>query len=108
MKLRTALAAIALLTLAQGCASSGAKDGNLARCNGNAKRDANPYGTVLPTIPPRDGVTSSNGDAPQGPTNLFPSGARAAPASETTVPAISAVAPGAARLAALPVTYGSC
>ena len=121
MKLRSAMAALALLTLAQGCAS-GAKDGKLARCNGSAKRPANPYGTVLPTIPPRAGVTSSNGGADaapaaqavpvQPPTNLFPEPSSApvgaAPSSETTVPAISAAPASAPRISALPISYGSC
>lgn len=120
MKLRIAMATLALLTLVSGCAT-GASDGKLARCSGNAKRPVNLYGTVLPTIPPREGVATSDpaSGAPASqpapaapPTNLFPepSGGAvgSAPTSETKVPAISAVTPGNARISALPVSYRSC
>ena len=121
MKLRTAMAALALLTLTQGCAT-GPQDGKLARCSGTAKRPANLYGTVLPSIPPRAGVTSSNGGGDvepsgqavpaQSPTNLFPepaSGpAEAVSPSGTRVPPISAATPNLTRISARPISYGSC
>lgn len=122
MKLRSAMAILALLTLAPVGPAAAAKDDKLPRCSGKSKRPANLYGTVLPTIPPREGVTSSNGGPSVGPAsqrgltepprNLFPepSGGPvgAAPASETKVPAIGPATPGPARISAVPVSYGSC
>lgn len=122
MKLRSAMAILALLTLAPLGPAAAAKDDKLPRCNGKSKRPANVYGTVLPTIPPREGVGSSNGSAGVGPAsqpvpaqpprNLFPeppsAPAGAAPISDTKVPAISAAPPRKDRISAVPVSYGSC
>jgi hypothetical protein len=123
MKLRSALAILAL---------AAAKDDKLPRCNGRQKRPANPYGTILPTLPDRSApaaaVSPSGAGVPRGTsspqagatpsvpptTNLFP------PKSETPapqgpdtsqggkVPAISAIGPGAGPNAALPTSYASC
>lgn len=74
MKIRAALATLALLTLTPSVpAVAGPKDDKLPRCNGQKKRPANLYGTVLPTVPKNYGATpagaASAAPAP-APTNL--------------------------------------
>lgn len=122
MKLGFALATLALLTLAPGVPASAAKDDKLAKCNAKRKRPANLYGTILPTLPPRAGVTAAAPaivPAPPTvpPTNLFPAPAPDAPvgsgepvgtANDVRVPAIGASLPSGDRHAALPISYESC
>ena len=117
MKIGSALATLALLTLTPSApASAGAKDDKLPKCSGSKKRPANLYGTVLPTVPPRAGISPAAVPAAQvaPPTNLFPapsdtpSGPSAATSDATKVPAISANLPGTDRHAALPISYASC
>src|SRR3546814_16334138 len=108
MKLGAALAILALAALTPSAPASAAKDEKLPRCSGRQKRPANLYGTVLPSIPPRNATSAAPADGvPRGTppsqsapaTNLFPAdGAASAPegadASRTgTVPAIGALTP---------------
>jgi len=132
MKFGSALAILALGSLTPSVPAAAAKDDKLPRCNGRQKRPANPYGTILPTLPDRSApaaaVSPSGAGVPRGTpspqaaptpsvpptTDLFP------PASETpasqgpdtsqggNVPAISALGPGAGSAAALPTSYASC
>jgi hypothetical protein len=119
MKLGSAFAIMALLTAAPAIPVS-AKD-KLPRCNGKAKRPANLYGTVLPSIPSRGGVAISRptlgrsgaGSPTIQPTNLFPvPSAGSAPAGqdgdESKVPAISANIPFQSQPAGAPISYASC
>lgn len=91
MKLAKALAPLALLTLAAVATvpAYAAKEAKIPRCTGKAKRPANPYGTVLPTLPAR-GMQEAGTMAP--PTNLFPSsaGSEGATPDDARVPPISA------------------
>lgn len=126
MKLGSALAILALATLAPSAPAAAAKDDKLPRCNGRQKRPANPYGTVLPTIAGRQATSAAEGvprgtpsnrggsAAPAAPTNLFPGG-NAAPAAHGSsssdrdkVPAIGAIEPCAGPTAALQISYASC
>jgi hypothetical protein len=127
MKLGSALAFLALAALTPSIPASAAKDEKLPRCNGRQKRPANPYGTVLPTIPARNAVSAAStppeGGVPRGTpsaqpsppptTNLFPpENAAPAPTGPDTsrnekVPAIGAVSPGGPT-AALQTSYASC
>lgn len=128
MKLGSALAFLALAALTPSIPASAAKDDKLPRCSGRQKRPANPYGTVLPTIPARNAVSAAatppEGGVPRGTppaqpsppptTNLFPpENATPAPTGPDTsrnekVPAIGAVSPGAGPTAALQTSYASC
>lgn len=126
MKLGSALAFLALAALTSPVPALAAKDEKLPRCNGRQKRPANLYGTVLPSIPPRNATSAAEAapadgvprgtpqSAPVPATNLFPAeGATAAQegadASQTgKVPAIGAVTPNGGPTAALPTPYASC
>jgi hypothetical protein len=126
MKLGAALAILALAALTPSAPASAAKDEKLPRCNGRQKRPANLYGTVLPSIPPRnatsaaetapaDGVPRGTPPSQSAPaTNLFPAdGAASAPegadASRTgKVPAIGKLTPNGGPTAALSISYASC
>src|SRR3546814_3929545 len=81
MKLGAALAILALAALTPSAPASAAKDEKLPRCSGRQKRPANLYGTVLPSIPPRNATSAAPADGePRGTppsqsapaTNLFP------------------------------------
>ncbi len=124
MTIRSAIAALALMSLAPSAPATAAKDEKLARCNGKQKRPANPYGTVLPTVPERSASPTvprgtlnrqETPDASAPPTtNLFPSDAQsAAPQGADTsqadkVPAIGAVTTSSSARAALPPKFASC
>lgn len=126
MKLGSAFASLALAALFYPVPTLAAKDEKLARCNGKQKRSANLYGTVLPSVPPRntpsaatapsiDGVPRGTSQSTLVPaTNLFPAeGTAAAPegtdASQAAkVPAISAVTPNGGPSAAPSTPYASC
>ncbi len=126
MKLGAALAILALAALTPSAPASAAKDEKLPRCNGRQKRSANLYGTVLPSIPPRNATSAAEAapadgvprgtpqSAPVPATHLFPAdGAVAAPDGADTspsgkVPAIGAVTPNGGLTAALPTSYASC
>ena len=106
MKIAKALAPLALLTLSATVPAYAAKEAKVPRCNGKAKRPANPYGTVLPTLPAR-GMPGSGSATP--PMNLFPSSNETGGATpdDTRVPPISAVVPPAKATDNQPV-YASC
>ncbi len=128
MKLGSALAFLALAALTPSVPASAAKDEKLPRCNGRQKRPANPYGTVLPTIPARNAASAatvpSAGGVPRGtpapqpapppPTNHFPpESATPAPIGPDTsrnekVPPIGASATGTGPAVALHTSYASC
>lgn len=127
MKLGSALAILALAGLTPSSPAAAAKDNKLPRCNGQQKRPANPYGTILPSIPdrgaPAAGLSSAQGvprgtssaqAVPAPATNLFPPEGPATPKQapaapqDGKVPAIGAVGPGADARAALPISYASC
>lgn len=128
MKFGSALAIVALAALVPSMPITAAKDDKLARCNGRQKRPANPYGTVLPTVPdravPAAALLPSGGSVPRGTppqaaasqpmTNLFPpEGGTPAPQGAptpqgVTVPAIGALTPGAGPTAALQTSFASC
>lgn len=136
MKLGSALALVALAAMTPIIPASAAKNDKLARCTGKHLRPANPYGTVLPTIPDRGltpteatgtgGVprgTPAPGAAPVTPsaapatsptTNLFPApSAVPAPGPGPTsslgkVPAIGALGSSSTASAAPTTFYASC
>jgi hypothetical protein len=132
MKFGSALAILALASLTPSVPASAAKDDKLSRCNGRQKRPANPYGTILPTLPDRSApaaaVSPRGMGVPRGTpslqstpapsasptTNLFPpASATPAPQGPDTsavgkVPAIGAIGSGAGPTAALPTSYASC
>ena len=110
MKIAKALAPLALLSLSTPVPVLAAKEAKVPRCNGKAKRPANPYGTILPTLPARNvpGATPA-----ATPTNLFPSSSSpeaASPAArdDNGVPPISAVTPPPENKAASRPVYASC
>jgi hypothetical protein len=108
MNFAKALAPIALFALSTPTPVLAAKEAKVPRCNGQSKRPANPYGTILPTLPAR----SPSGSAAQ-PTQLFPSSAAPdanGPASrnDSGVPPISAASPLPANNAATQPVYASC
>lgn len=132
MKFGSVLAVIALASLTPSVPAAAAKDDKLPRCNGRQKRPANPYGTILPTLPDRSApaaaVSPNGAGVPRGTpspqsapassasptTNLFPpaSTTQAPHGPDTSqggkVPAIGAIGPGAGPTAALPTSYASC
>lgn len=132
MKFGSALAALAVATLAPSMPAIAAKDDKLPRCNARQKRPANLYGTVLPTVPDRGlsgtaavtitpsvprGTPDAQTASPSTPSpaqNLFPTeSAPPAPQGSAapqagTVPAIDTVAPPGGPTAALPTSYASC
>ncbi len=87
------LVAFALLT---GCA--GTRTPKLTKCAG-AFRYANPYGTVLPSLPISGQPAPAAAQSPATPSPATPS---AAPASPTVDP------PAPAKTGALPPHYPSC
>ena len=94
MHIRKAIALAALLSLSCPTVAFAAKEAKVPRCNGQAKRPANPYGTVLPTLPSR---AAGGAASTAKPTQLFPSSvspsARGSTTDESRVPPISAVSP---------------
>jgi hypothetical protein len=110
MKIAKALAPLALLFLATPAPVLAAKEAKVPRCNGQSKRPANPYGTILPTLPARN-VPGTTPAAP--PTNLFPSSSSPeagapAPRDDNGVPPISAVTPLPDNKTASRPVYESC
>lgn len=134
MKLGSALAFVALASMTPPIPARAAKNDKLPRCMGKHLRPANPYGTVLPTIPDR-GLTPSEptgaGGVPRGTpapggtapapsaapapsptTNLFPPPSAAPTPGPTSslgkVPAIGALGPSPTASAASSTFYASC
>jgi hypothetical protein len=129
MKIAPFLAIVAGVAMTPPLPVAAAKENKLPRCTGKHPRPANPYGTVLPTIPDRGltpvapasrpgvprGTPGPHGaapapSAPSPTTNLFPpASATPSPQGPTSsnerVPAIGA-SPTAS--AALPTSYASC
>jgi hypothetical protein len=94
MHIRKTIALAALLSLSCPTVAFAAKEAKVPRCNGQSKRTANPYGTVLPTLPSR---TAGGSASTTKPTQLFPPSASpsasGSAASDITVPPISAASP---------------
>lgn len=109
MNITKALAPLALLSLSTAAPLYAAKETKVPRCNGQSKRPANPYGTVLPTLPARSAATSAPANAP---TQFFPAPAApqgGGPASQDDhVPPISEATPPPAPSAASQPVYASC
>lgn len=108
MNIAKALAPFALLSLSMAAPVLAAKEAKVPRCNGQSKRPANPYGTILPALPARNASGSAT-----PPTQLFPSSATPntnAPAAreDNGVPPISAATPPPANNAASRPFYASC
>jgi hypothetical protein len=51
--------------------SAAPKSTKLARCDGNHRRTANPYGSILPTVDPQNGTSTTAGQTPAG-VEVFP------------------------------------
>jgi hypothetical protein len=79
------------------------KSPKLARCDGHHRRAANPYGSILPTVDPQTGTSTTAGQTPgeerQG-VNVFPGKTPAPPKpaggaerTEPEVPPISSTQP---------------
>jgi hypothetical protein len=47
------------------------KSPKLARCDGHHRRTANPYGSILPTVDPQTGTSTTAGQTPAG-VEVFP------------------------------------
>lgn len=128
MTIRSAIAVLALVSLVPSMPATAAKDEKLARCNGKKKRPANPYGTVLPTVPGRSAAATTSRTVPHGTpdgqatpdastppaTNLFRADVQStAPQTTDTshaekVPAIGAVTTSSSASAALLPRFASC
>lgn len=106
MKIAKALAPLALLTLSATVPAYAAKEAKVPRCNGKAKRPANPYGTVLPALPARN----MQGSGSSAPMNLFPSSTESGVGTpdDARVPPISAVTPLPAKATGNRPVYASC
>jgi len=99
------LVALALIAPAEPIIAA-SKSPKLAKCNGKQRRPANPYGSILPTVDPLAGTsTSTNQGEGRAGVHVFPEPA-AGPAkpedgkSSTQVPPISS--------ASAPTAYRSC
>ena len=108
MNIAKALAPFALLSLSTAMPVLAAKEAKVPRCNGQSKRPANPYGTILPTLPAHNASGSAT-----PPTQLFPSSAAPnangpAAREDNRVPPISAATPPPANNAASQPVYASC
>jgi len=104
-----ALVPLALLALPLAAPVFAAKEAKVPRCNGQSKRPANPYGTILPTLPARSAVAPTPATPP---TQFFPSSSSPpsdGPAAKLDrVPPISEAAPPPAPSAASRAVYASC
>ncbi len=66
-------AVLSLMLIAPASLSSAAKSPKLARCDGQHRRTANPYGSILPMVDPRTGATApASGAAGAGGVDVFP------------------------------------
>lgn len=132
MKFGSVLAILAVAALTPSVPASAAKDDKLPRCNGRQKRSANPYGTILPTLPDRaasaTGAVSGGAGVPRGTpgpqgarsttpaptTNLFPAprGTQSPQVPETPqggqVPPIGAIGSISGASPSLQISYASC
>lgn len=99
------LVALAIIAPAEPVTAA-SKSPKLAKCDGKQRRQANPYGSILPTVDPVAGTsTSTNRDEYRTGVHVFPEPA-AGPEkpkddkSSTRVPPISSASP--------PTAYRSC
>ncbi|MGH8759669.1 MAG: hypothetical protein ACREVW_09195 [Burkholderiales bacterium] len=101
------LVALALIAPVN-AATAASKSPKLAKCDGKKRRQANPYGSILPTVDPLAGTaTSSNQGPAPADVHVFPERAAATPGPTqengeppTQVPPISSANP--------PTAYRSC
>lgn len=109
MHIRKTIALAALLSLSCATVAFAAKEARVPRCNGQAKRPANPYGTVLPTLPSR---TAGGPASTTKPTQLFSPPASPSVGGSTTsdsnVPPISAASPTPVHDGRPQPVYASC
>ncbi|AMK26610.1 hypothetical protein VVT58_22670 (plasmid) [Sphingobium sp. SJ10-10] len=109
MNIVKALVPLALLTIPLAAPVFAAKEAKVPRCNGQSKRPANPYGTILPTLPAR-GAAAPTPAIP--PTQFFPSPSSPqsdGPAAKVDrVPPISEATPPPAPGATSRAVYASC
>ena len=109
MHIRKTIALAALLCLSCATVALAAKEAKVPRCNGQSKRPANPYGTVLPTLPSR---TAGGAASASKPTQLITSPASPSPSGSTTsdsnVPPISAASPTPVHNGRPQPVYASC
>lgn len=99
------LVALALIAPAEPVTAA-SKSPKLAKCSGKQRRPANPYGSILPTVDPLAGTsTSTNWNEDRAGVHVFrePAASPAKPEdgkSSTQVPPISSASP--------PTSYRSC
>lgn len=108
MQFSKALAPLAILALSMPSPVYAAKEAKVPRCNGQSKRPANPYGTVLPTLPSRKPSEAASATSP---TQLFAPAAKPQESRsdiQEQVPPISKAAPLSSPLWASRPTYASC
>ena len=102
------IAMLGLLLIAPASPGVAAKSPKLARCDGQHRRPANPYGSILPTVDPLTGAsTPASGSPGAGGIDVFPEKVPAAtkpvrPGAKPSVqvPPISSANP--------PAAYRSC
>jgi len=110
MNFAKALAPLALLSVSLAAPVFAAKEAKVPRCNGQSKRPANLYGTILPTLPARSAAAPTSGPAP---TQFFPSSTtpteNGSAAKKEAVPPISEAGPLPTAPASAPQpVYASC
>ena len=109
MHIRKTIVLAALLSLSCATGAFAAKEAKVPRCNGQSKRPANPYGTVLPTLPSR---AAGGAASTAKPTQLFPSSVSPSASGSTTddsnVPPISAASPTPVHDGRPQPVYASC
>ena len=99
-----------LVVVPAGTGIAASKSPKLARCDGQHRRPANVYGSILPTVDPANG-TVTPASAPQGGVDVFPlvdpakpnprgSSSRPGDKPAPQVPPIGAITP--------PTSYRSC
>ncbi|MBO9378888.1 hypothetical protein GG804_19150 [Sphingomonas histidinilytica] len=110
MNFAKTLAPLALLALCTSAPVLAAKEAKVPRCNGQSKRPANPYGTILPSLPARSATVPTSAPAP---TQFFPSSTapteKGSAAKKEAVPPISEARPlSTAPVSAPQPVYASC
>lgn len=109
MNFAKTLAPLALLALCTSAPVLAAKEAKVPRCNGQSKRPANPYGTILPSLPARNAAAPTSALAP---TQFFPSSTapreHGSATKQEVVPPISAAGPLPAQIRTTQPVYASC
>ena len=108
MNIAKALTPFALLSLSTAMPVLAAKEAKVPRCNGQSKRPANPYGTILPTLPARNASGSATPPMQLFPSSAAPNANGPAARDDNSVPPISAATPLPSNNAASRPFYASC